>query len=58
MRYKFKDTQGTILTSGNQLDLNIKVDIENQTMHITNGITSVVADIASKDKFILEFFPE
>ena len=55
MKYKFFDQMGTVIAKGNQLDFNVKVDLENHEMRVDYGGNVCVCDIAGGDTFTLKF---
>ena len=55
MKYLLKDQMGTVIAKGNQLDFNIRIDLENRSMVVTTAGLNTVCDIAGGDKFLLTF---
>jgi hypothetical protein len=56
MTYKLIDQTNRLeIAKGNQLDFNIKVDLENRTMTVRQGVINAVYDIAPDDVFTLIF---
>ena len=55
MKYKLSDQMGTVIAKGNQLQLVITVDLENNEMKVNYGPNVCVCDIAGGDVFSLKF---
>ena len=55
MNYKLTDQCGTVIAKGDQLRLEISVNLEGDEMTVRSGAVTTVCDIAGGDKFTLSF---